>query len=286
MISGLATSTPVPTNGGDHALENDTSSGELRATLPVSRLLAEITCLGSRRKIGEMLETGKILVNGQNMNAGDHILRAEIKQVEMEGNNVPITTDPDKEPVLRVLMYHKGLNELCSRFDIRGRKLIFRNLAPIHGRWISVGRLDYMTSGLLLCTNNGELAQRLMHPSFEIPREYHVQVLGELSAEAEKSLLDGIDIGDGLSKFDEIKVCGSEDTESGTITTIEVILHSGRNREVRRLLDEVGLHVIGLHRIKFGDFSLPEDSTPENTHELSLAEKNKLLQSVGMDPIK
>ena len=255
-------------------------------TLPVSRLLAEMTGLGSRRKIGEMLESGQMTVNGQNMNAGHHMLRNEIKEVVLNGQKVAITSDPEEEPALRVLMYHKGVHELCSRFDMRGRKLVFRNLPQVHGRWISVGRLDYMTSGLLICTNNGELAQRLMHPSHEIPREYRVRVAGRVSQDTIDKMLQGIEIEEEVYRFDQVSLLNDdEDAQEGVNSTIDVVLHTGRNREVRRLLEEIGFQVIRLRRTRFGDFRLPENSTPGNAHELSIEEKNLLLKSVGMNPI-
>ena len=180
-----------------------------------------------------------------------------------------------------VLLYHKPEGRVCSRKDEQGRPTIFEQLPPCpQGRWISVGRLDLNTSGLLLLTNNGELANRLMHPRSEIEREYAVRVFGELTPEQLRQLKEGIMLEDGSARFERIIPMPGE-TE-GRNHWYRVVLKEGRNREVRRLFEAVGGTVNRLIRIRYGDLTLPRNLGRGRSQRLTWRQVNALLRQVGL----
>jgi 23S rRNA pseudouridine2605 synthase len=179
----------------------------------------------------------------------------------------------------RVLVYHKPAGEIVSADDPGGRPTVFDRLPRVKGgRWIAVGRLDYNTSGLLVLTTSGDLAARLMHPRYEVEREYAVRVDGELSAEEERRLLEGVLLEDGQARFDSLAYEGGE----GRNRWYRVVLHEGRNREVRRLFDAVGRPVTRLMRVRFGPIALPRGLRRGQSRELADAEVAALLRTLDL----
>jgi 23S rRNA pseudouridine2605 synthase len=179
-----------------------------------------------------------------------------------------------------VLGYHKPVGEVTTRSDPQGRPTVFDRLPPPpSGRWIVVGRLDFNTSGLLLFTNDGDLAHRLMHPSSEVPREYRVRVAGQPSAATLARLSRGIELDDGPARFDRL-----EPVATSGAAEFRVTLHEGRNREVRRMWGAVGHDVLRLARLRFGPVSLPEDLRPGQARLLPPALVAALAEAAGRGP--
>jgi 23S rRNA pseudouridine2605 synthase len=179
-----------------------------------------------------------------------------------------------------VLGYHKPVGEVTTRSDPQGRPTVFDRLPPPpSGRWIVVGRLDFNTSGLLLFTNDGDLAHRLMHPSSEVPREYRVRVAGQPSAATLARLSRGIELEDGPARFDRL-----EPVATSGAAEFRVTLHEGRNREVRRMWGAVGHDVLRLARLRFGPVSLPEDLRPGQARLLPPALVAALVEAAGRGP--
>jgi len=206
--------------------------------------------LGSRREMERWIQEGRVSINGTKASLGD---RAELSdQIRVDGHL--ITRDKEQSPC-RILMYNKPEGELCARVDPQGRPTVFERLPQLTGeRWITVGRLDINTSGLLLFTNDGELANRLMHPSHEVEREYAVRVFGEVTPKMLRMLCEGIELEDGMAKFNHIHVRPG-DPESHN-HWFNVTLSEGRNREVRRLWESQGVQVSRLMRVRYGNLEL------------------------------
>ncbi len=215
----------------------------------LQKVLARVG-LGSRRHMEEAIIQGRVSVNGKIAEIGQRIESTD--ELRVDGRKVSFTLE--EETRRRVLIYYKPEGEICSRQDPEGRPTVFDNLPPIKGeRWVMVGRLDINSSGLLLFTNDGELANRLMHPSNEVEREYAVRVMGEVTPEAKHNLLTGVMLEDGSAKFETLSEVGGE----GFNRWYEVVVKEGRNREVRRLFESQGLRVSRLLRIRYGTVSLP-----------------------------
>ena len=205
--------------------------------------------VASRREIEEWVVAGRITVNGEPAALGQKIGPGD--RVKVNGRLVPLRFN-QRSP--RVLIYHKPEGEIVSREDPEGRPTVFERLPLLRkGRWLAVGRLDFNTSGLLLFTNDGELANKLMHPRYALEREYAVRVLGALSEEQAKSLIDGIQLEDGPAKFNVLRDEGGE----GANHWYRVTISEGRNREVRRMFEAVGLTVSRLMRVRYGSVELP-----------------------------
>jgi 23S rRNA pseudouridine2605 synthase len=174
----------------------------------------------------------------------------------------------------RVMIYHKPEGEIVSRDDPQARPSVFDRLPQLRSsKWIAVGRLDYNTSGLLIFTTDGELANRMMHPRFEVEREYAVRLMGRLTPEAAERLTAGIELGDGLARFDQLSDQGGE----GSNHWYRVILKEGRNREVRRMFESVGMTVSRLMRVRFGPINLPPRLKRGKWLELDEVETRRLL---------
>lgn len=240
----------------------------------VQKVLAQAG-YGSRREIESWIEQGRIEINGKPARLGDKV---EPKD-EIRLNGKPVRRTLDLAP-RRILAYNKPEGEICTRDDPEGRPTVFDKLPPVkNGRWIIVGRLDINSSGLILFTTDGELANRLMHPSYEIEREYAVRVLGELSDDNYRQLREGVQLEDGPARFDDI-VHGDG---QGVNHWYYVLLHEGRNREVRRLFDVVGVTVNRLIRTRFGNLFLPRNLPQGQWRELGEKDINHVLAMVGMD---
>lgn len=218
---------------------------------------------GSRREIETWIVAGRVAVRGQTAKLGDRALPGET--ILLDGK--PVTTGTGKSQP-RVILYHKPVGELVTRKDPEGRPTVFDKLPKISpGRWVAVGRLDFNTSGLLLFTDSGELANELMHPRTEIEREYEVRVQGGLSPEVMRRLLEGVELEDGLARFLRLEaIQGKKD--AGTNRWYRAVLAEGRNREVRRMVEAAGGRVSRLARVRFGPVLLPLDLPPGRALEL------------------
>jgi len=206
---------------------------------------------GSRRGIEEWIRAGRVTINDRVAVLGDRATEAD--RICLDGQ--PLDLGGIRESV-EVLLYHKPVGEVTTRADPENRPTVFERLpAPSSGRWIVVGRLDVNTSGLLLFTNDGDLAHRLMHPSSEIRREYLVRLRGSPPPDVLERLRSGVELEDGQANFDEVHVQSTE----GSHTWLRVCLHEGRNREVRRLFEHEGFEVSRLSRLRYGNVELPRD---------------------------
>ncbi|GAB55285.1 23S rRNA pseudouridine2605 synthase [Glaciecola punicea ACAM 611] len=232
--------------------------------------------LGSRREMERWIQEGRISINGTKATLGD---RVEVSvQIRVDGHL--ITRSKEKSPC-RVLMYNKPEGELCARVDPEGRPTVFERLPKLTGeRWITVGRLDINTSGLLLFTNDGELANRLMHPSHEVEREYAVRIFGEVTPKMLRILSQGVELEDGSAKFNHIHVRPG-DPESNN-RWFNVTLSEGRNREVRRLWESQGVQVSRLMRVRYGNLELFKRLPQGAWVELDILNVNALRKMVQL----
>ena len=227
----------------------------------IQKVLAQAG-LGSRREIEGWITAGRLSINGKRAVLGDRITVAD--KVRLDGELLHVTKTVSRKT--RVLAYHKPAGEVCTRSDEKGRKTVFDSLPGIkNSRWVSIGRLDINTSGLLLFTNDGELANRLMHPSNEYEREYAVRVFGEVSKETLKKMEVGVELEDGMARFVSIHDGGGK----GMNHWYHVVIREGRNREVRRIWESQGVTVSRLIRVRFGPFHLPRDLPPGRHQELT-----------------
>jgi 23S rRNA pseudouridine2605 synthase len=219
---------------------------------------------GSRREIERWIEAGRVTVRGQVARLGDRAAPGDA--VFLDGREIKFAARATQP---RVIAYHKPVGELVTRSDPEGRPTVFDKLPKLSpGRWVAIGRLDLNTSGLLLFTDAGELANRLMHPSREIEREYEVRVQGGLSPDATRKLLAGVQLDDGPARFKRLEpLSGRKD--GGTNRWYRAVLAEGRNREVRRMIEAAGGRVSRLMRVRFGPVLLPLDLPPGRALELS-----------------
>lgn len=251
----------------------------MTAKTPVSEKLQKVLAnngLGSRREMERWIEEGRVKVNGKLATLGDRVFTHD--KISVDGHD--IARAKEKSPC-RVLMYNKPEGELCARVDPEGRPTVFERLPKLEGeRWITVGRLDINTSGLLLFTNDGELANRLMHPSHEVEREYAVRVYGEVTPKMLRDLSNGVKLEDGMAKFNHIHVRPG-DPESLN-HWFNVTLSEGRNREVRRLWESQGLQVSRLIRVRYGNLELFKRLPQGAWVELDIDKVNALRKMVQL----
>ncbi len=237
------------------------------------KLLAQ-SGVGSRREMEELIAAGRVSLNGETARVGQTATVGD--RVKVNGKLVQLRFS-DRLP--RVVLYHKPEGEIVSRNDPEHRPNVFTSMPRLAGaRWVAVGRLDFNTSGLLLLTTSGELANRLMHPRQQLVREYAVRVLGELSPEARRLLLEGVTLDDGPARFTSLYEAGGE----GANRWYRVALQEGRNREVRRLFETVGVVVSRLIRVRYGPFVLPPALKRGKVVELDAAAIRQLLADVGL----
>jgi 23S rRNA pseudouridine2605 synthase len=233
--------------------------------------------LASRREIEEWIKNGEILLNSNPAKLGDRWKEGD--RLTVRGRIVDVGKRFNQ--ATRVLVYHKPTGEVVTRRDPEGRPTIFTQLPRLEiGRWINVGRLDINTQGLLLVTNNGELANKLMHPAQQIEREYAARVMGNIGEDMLVRLKQGVQLDDGSAHFNDIVDAGGD----GANRWFHVTLSEGRNRIVRRLWESQGIVVSRLIRIRFGDIVLPPHNHARSILELSPEERDKLLVSVGLPP--
>lgn len=229
--------------------------------------------LGSRRKIEQQIRDGLITINGKPAQLGQQIETNDRVAI----NNKPIRLHHRKEKKCKVMGYYKPAGEVCTRKDEKDRPTVFNKLPRIrNGRWINIGRLDLNTTGLLLFTNDGELANNLMHPSNEIEREYAVRVLGKAEPEQLQAMRDGVELEDGLAKFTDIVDSGGE----GVNHWYHVVIMEGRNREVRRLWESQGITVSRLMRTRYGPYIMPRRKRPGQHWRLDEADIKALQDAV------
>jgi 23S rRNA pseudouridine2605 synthase len=220
-------------------------------TQPTQRLhkLLALAGLGSRRDMEELIASGRVTINGETAQVGAGVTQYDVVRLDSRILKLPFEAE-----LPQVLIYHKPEGEIVSQDDPEGRATVFDKLPRIkQGKWIAIGRLDMNTSGLLIFTNSGELANRFMHPRYEVEREYAVRIFGELTEEQTSMLTQGIELEDGPASFDRIIAQGGE----GANHWYQVIIREGRNREVRRLFEALQLPVSRLMRVRFGPINLP-----------------------------
>ena len=228
---------------------------------------------GSRRWAERLIEQGRISINNQEAKLGDKAVIAD--KVTIDGRLIDLGRYSEEET--KVLILNKQAGVICSNKDEEGRQSVFEYL-PENTRWVMVGRLDLNTSGLLLFTNNGDLANKLMHPSSEIDREYAVRVLGKVEEEHIKKLTNGIELEDGFAKFHRVTLGGGE----GANRWYHVVVKEGRKREARRLWEALDFKVSRLIRTRFSDIRLPEKLRANQSEYLKPKQVQALLKSVNL----
>lgn len=230
--------------------------------------------IGSRREMEELIVAGRVSVNGEPAHIGQRV--GPNDQVRVNGK--PIMRTNTKKPP-RVILYHKPAGEIVSHDDPGGRASVFARLPKLRtGKWLSAGRLDLNTEGLLIFTTSGDMANRIMHPRYGTEREYAVRVLGEMDEAQRQSLVDGIELEDGLAAFGALDYLGGD----GSNRWYRVTLQEGRNREVRRMFEAVGVTVSRLIRTRFGDVVLPRTLRRGRWDELDASLVTALMVQLGL----
>lgn len=242
----------------------------------LQKVLARVG-LGSRRYMEEVIAAGRVSVNGQVAQVGERIEPGD--ELRIDGRKVQFQIEDEIRR--RVLIYYKPEGEICSRNDPESRPTVFDHLPPIsNDRWVMVGRLDINSTGLLLFTNDGELANRLMHPSNEIEREYAVRVMGEVTPQLKNNMTNGVVLDDGPAKFESFSEIGGE----GINRWYQVVVKEGRNREVRRIFESQGLKVSRLLRTRYGTVILPRELRTGRWMELDKTDIDNLTKAVELKP--
>jgi 23S rRNA pseudouridine2605 synthase len=240
----------------------------------IQKVLAHLG-IGSRREIERWIHEGRVRINQQLAKRGDRIDRTAKIWID----DKPLALKPTTDFKRRVLIYHKPEGEICARSDPENRPTVFEHLPSLYAqRWILIGRLDINTLGLLIFTNDGELAHRLSHPSYEIEREYAVRLLGKVDDTTLQRLKQGVKLEDGRAAFTQIEERGG----TGANNWYHVVLKEGRHREVRRLWESQGVKVSRLIRVRFGSVTLPDDLRRGQYRELKAEAIQKLAHLVDL----
>lgn len=264
---------PQRTYGSSPTLNRSESASDETGTSRLQKLLAR-SGFGSRREIESMIAAGRVNINGETAKLGDRAGSGDM--IRIDGKIIRFRLAVH---LPRVIIYHKPEGEIVSVRDPQGRPSVFDKLPKIRSsKWIAIGRLDFNTSGLLIFTTDGALANRLMHPRYEMEREYAVRIVGELAAEQITRLTTGIELEDGLAKFDQL----FDEGGTGTNHWYRIILKEGKNREVRRMFEALGLTVSRLIRVRFGPVNLPPRLKRGMWIELMDTEVEQLLKLVNL----
>lgn len=241
----------------------------------IQKVLARVG-LGSRRAMEDWIEAGRVSVNGQIAQLGDRVSDGD--DLRVDGRIISFSTE--EESIRRVILYYKPEGEVCTRTDPQGRPTVFDALPKLkEQRWVAIGRLDINSQGLMLFTTDGDLANRLMHPSSNIEREYAVRIHGSVTDEVLERLKTGVMLMDGMAKFDEVVDAGGE----GTNHWYHVILREGRKREVRRMWETQGVQVSRLIRVRYGNIELPRNLKAGRYIELDKDLIDGLAESCGAE---
>ena len=239
----------------------------------IQKVLAALG-VGSRRHIDGLIKAGRIRVNGSVAQPGDRLSDNDRVTIDRRRIGLRPLQEGTAGSRPKVLAYYKPEGEICSTKDPQGRRTVFAGLPKLRrGRWISIGRLDINSSGLLLFTDNGALANNLMHPRNQVEREYAVRVSGRARQEQLNALLKGVRLEDGIARFASIKDGGGK----GRNHWYHVVIMEGRNREVRRLWESQGLLISRLIRVRYGSYGLPRNKRPGQYWELKQEEVDALL---------
>lgn len=261
--------------------DHSRSKSDQRAGVRVQKALAEAG-LGSRRRIEEWMRAGRVRLNGQRAQLGDRVCPGDT--LSLDGHPVrlgPAGSGAAPFKQRRVIAYHKPEGEVVTRRDPEGRPTVFEHLPGLRdGRWIAVGRLDINTAGLLLLTNDGALANALMHPSRALEREYAVRVQGKVNDSVLRQLTQGVELEDGPARFEEIVASGGR----GLNQWFHVVLCEGRHHEVRRLWEAAGCRVSRLKRVRFGNVILGARPRPRQWRALSAEEEHGLVALADLPP--
>lgn len=256
------------------AEENTPPAGE-----KLQKVLARLG-VASRRDSEQWIKDGRIKVNGLVAHLGMRVTRRDTISVDGE----TVKQDKETATLRRVILYNKPEGEVCTRRDPEGRPTVFERLPRLKsGRWINIGRLDINTTGLLIFTTDGELANRMMHPSNNMDREYAVRVRGEVTEEMIENLLKGVILEDGPAKFTDIQAAPEGD---GFNRWFHCVVMEGRNREVRRLWESQGLVVSRLKRVRFGPVFLTSALSVGRWRELNQPEVDILSKECGLEPVQ
>ena len=251
------------------------AEAETGATQKLQKVLAQAG-LGSRRDMELLISDGRVTVNGAPAKIGARVGPRD--QIKVAGR---VISAHSTARLPRVLLYHKSEGEIVSRDDPRGRPSVFERLPALTGaKWISIGRLDFNTCGLLVFTTSGELANRMMHPRFEIEREYAVRVMGQLQPQHLQRLTQGIELEDGPARCESVELRGGE----GANQWCHVVLKDGRNRIVRRMFEKLAFTVSRLMRVRYGNLALPPRLKRNQCYELSADETQRVLDSLDAAP--
>ena len=234
--------------------------------------------LGSRRGLEKHIDSGRVLVNGKPAKLGCQVEHGDMVEFE----NTQFRVEEQGSGVGRVIMHNKPEGVVCTRSDPEGRRTVFDHMPKIqNGRWITIGRLDINTTGLLLLTTDGELANAMMHPSNGVDREYACRIHGKIRDEQLAVLKEGVELADGMARFSDIQAAGA----SGQNYWYHVVIMEGRNREVRRLWASQGAQVSRLKRVRYGPVFLPKGLRMGKYQELSEQDHGVIREDIGLPPL-